>query len=349
MTTTDLARLDASAAVALSNGNDALERLGQWVTAAQHAHQLVSPLVETPFVPDAYRPKVDPRATAEEKAAARNLAVANATAAVLQGITLGMDPLTSLQQIYIVHGRPGMYTRAKVALVVSAGHEIWTEDLSDSRAVVCGRRAGQTEVERIVITMDMAKKAGWTSNQAYTKTPQDMLWARAAGRVADRVAPERLLGIASVEEIQDTVKAEAEVGAGARTVTPRRRQQQRAALPAAPAEEPPLDDEPATRAPATPEPAAEAEPMITQPQSRKLHAALRDAGRSDKDEALVWMAGVIGRPVDSTKELTKEEARRVIDALETTSEPPLDVDWPSTAEPGDPAGDPPMDPAEASQ
>lgn len=339
MTTTDLARLDASAAVALSHGNDALERLGQWVTAAQHAHQLVSPLVETPFVPDAYRPRVDPRATAEEKAAARQLAVANATAAVLQGITLGLDPLTALQQIYIVHGRPGMYTRAKVALVVSAGHEIWTEDLSDSRAVVCGRRAGGTEVERVIITMDMAKKAGWTSNQAYAKTPQDMLWARAAGRVADRIAPERLLGVASVEEIQDTIQVEATAGPATRTVRPR--QTRRPALPAQqPAEEPPLDDEqPAPAAAPELEPAADAEPMITQPQSRKLHAALRDAGRTDRDEALVWMAGVIGRPIESTKELTKEEARRVIDALETPepaaeSEPPLDGDWPEPAAPG---------------
>lgn len=337
MTTTDIARLDASAAVALSNGNNALERLGQWVTAARQAHELVSPLVDTPFVPDAYRPRVDQRATDEEKAAARNIAVANATAAVLQGITLGLDPLTALQQIYIIHGRPGMYAEAMVALVKAAGHEVWEEDISDSRAVVCGRRRGETHVHRVTITMDQAKKAGWTSNQAYTKTPQDMLYARAAGRACKRTAPEVLLGIASVEEIQDTIKAEAEVGAGTRTVRPRQR---RAALPPAEqAEEPPLDEEqPAP--PAATEPVTDAEPMITQPQSRKLHTTLRDAGRADKDEALVWMAGVIGRPVDSTKELTKDEARRVIDALETPaepaaeSEPPLDVDWPAAATPG---------------
>jgi hypothetical protein len=331
MTTTDLARFDHNATVALSNGNDALARLGQWVEAAKQASQLVSPLVDTPFVPDAYRPKVDPRATVEEKAAARALAVANATAAVLQGITLGLDPLTALQQIYVIHGRPGMYAEAMVALVKAHGHDIWTEDLSDSRAVVCGRRSGSQFTERVTVTMDQAKKAGWTSNQAYTKTPQDMLYARASGRVAKRVAPDVLLGIASVEEIQDTIQVEATAGPAVRTVRPRHT---RPAPPPAAGEPdgPPLEpdpepeSEPATTPPGEPE--TTGEPMMTGPQSKKLYALLRQTGREDKDTALVWIAGVVGRPVESTKELTKREGIRVIDALETESnvaaEPPLE-------------------------
>lgn len=230
-----------------------------------------------------------------------------------------------------------------MALVKAAGHDIWTEDLSDSRAVVCGRRAGKSDVERVVITMDMAKRAGWTSNAAYGKTPQDMLWARAAGRVADHVAPEALLGIASVEEIQDTIQAETSQGPATRTVRPRR--QTTAAVPALPpAEEPPLEPDPETQS-APSEPAAAerepaAEPMISPAQSKKLYALLRATGREDKDTALVWIAGVVNRPVESTKELTKQEARRVIDALEAppepaaADEPPLDGDWPETAQPG---------------
>jgi hypothetical protein len=336
MTSTELARMDTATTVALNGSRDALARLGQWVTAAQQAHTLVSPLVETPFVPDAYRPKVDPRGTPEEKAAARALAVANATAAVLQGITLGLDPLTALQQIYIIHGRPGMYTEAMVALVKGHGHEIWTEDISDSRAVVSGRRKGATQIERVTITMDQAKKAGWTTNQAYTKTPQDMLYARAAGRVAKRVAPDVLLGITSVEEIQDTIRATAEVDTGRRTV------RRRAALPAppAPAEEPPLDSEPVTESVTEPELSGEPEPGITPAQSRKMYALLRQTGREDKDTALVYLAGVIGRPVESTKELTKREARQAIDDLEqppvvevVSEEPPMDGPWPEVTTP----------------
>jgi hypothetical protein len=221
--TVDIAHANGNAIAVLGGANDALAKLGDWVQAARHAHQLVAPLVGTAFVPDAYKPKIDPRATAEQKAEAREMAIANATAAVLQGITLGLDPMTALQQIYIVHGRPGMYSEIKVALVKSRGHEVWTEDISDTRAVVCGRRKGTDYIERVTVTMDQARKAGWTTNQAYSKTPQDMLYARAAGRVCDRVAPDVLMGIASVEEIQDTIQAEATVGNGTRTVTPRKR------------------------------------------------------------------------------------------------------------------------------
>jgi hypothetical protein len=237
--TVDTVRADHNALAALNGANDALERLGRWVEAASHATQLVAPLVSTPFVPEAYRPKVDPRATAEQKADARNIAIASATAAVLQGITLGLDPMTALQNIYVVHGRPGMYAKIKVALVQSRGHEVWTDDLSDVRAVVAGRRRGTDTIERVTVTMDQARRAGWTRNDAYGKTPQDMLWARAASRVCDRIASDALMGIASVEEIQDELTP---AGNGTRTVTPRRR----AALPAAPVEpepEPELDDD----------------------------------------------------------------------------------------------------------
>jgi len=371
--TTDIARMDTNAVAVLGTAGEALDRLGRWVAAARDAHALVSPLVDTAFVPEAYKPKVDPRATDAQKAEARAVAVANATAAVLQGITLGLDPLTALQQIYIVHGRPGMYTEIKVALVKSRGHEVWTEDISDTRAVVCGRRAGTDYVERVTVTMDQARKAGWTTNQAYTKTPQDMLYARAAGRVCDRVAPDVLMGIASVEEIRDSIQTTAEVGNGHRTVAPRRKQSASVAIETA--EEPQLEEEPPwptipdptppapTASPKTPgeptstsptpaetaraEERAEAEIEqyelesyvgdqvavklstagdITGAQSRMMYGLLRQSGREDRDVALVYISGVIGREIGSTKELSKGEAKKVIDAL-NTAEPPLDDDF----------------------
>lgn len=327
MTTTDIARMETNAVAVLNGSSDALHRLGEWVTAAQHAHAIVAPLVDTAFVPDAYKPKVDPRATPEQKKAAYHVAVANATAAVLQGITLGLDPMTALQQIYIVHGRPGMYTEIKVALVKSRGHEIWTEDISDSRAVVCGRRKGTDYIERVTTTMDQARKAGWTRNEAYGKTPQDMLYARAAGRVCDRIAPDVLMGIASVEEIQDTTQVEAQAGKGTRTVTPPKRAAA-AAIAARTAEEPPLEAE-------TIEPPAEPAPsLITQAQSKKLHVLLGQAGLGDRDEGLALLSEQVGRDLTSSKELTKAEAMRVIDYLEqpvpagTDPEPDLDEEPP---------------------
>jgi hypothetical protein len=330
--TVDIARMDHNAMAALDTSSDALHRLGQWVTAAQQAHALVAPLVGTPFVPDAYKPKIDPRATPQQKAEAHAVAVANATAAVLQGISLGLDPLTALQQIYLVHNRPGMYAKMMVALVQSKGHEVWTEDESDTRVVVAGRRKGTEHIERVTVTMDQARKAGWTSNQAYTKTPRDMLWNRAAARVCDRIASDALKGIASVEEIQDTIQTSAEVGNGTRTVAaPRRRSPAPAAIEATTVDDPPLlDDEQdaaeseRVAAEAT-EPPVGGQPLITAAQQRKMHALLGETGRGDRDVGLVWIAGVIGRELTTTKELTKDEARTVIDVLDMeTAEPPLD-------------------------
>lgn len=335
--TTDIARMDNNAIAVLGGANDALERLGAWVTAASQAHRLVAGLIDTAFIPDSYKPRVDPRATPEAQAAAREVAIGNATAAVLQGVTLGVDPLMALQQIYIVHGRPGMYAKMMVALVQSHGHDVWTEEgeCSDTRAVVYGRRKGSQKVERVIITMDMARKAQWTTNAAYGKTPADMLYARAATRVCDRIASDVLKGIASVEEIQDSIKATAEVGEGARTVAPRKRAAP--AIAAAPAEEPPLDDDEeadtkATVSTGSTETALPAEVVddpkptgITAPQQKKLHALLNETGRSDRDIALVWISGVIGRELTTTKDLTRREAGTVIDTLELASaEPPLD-------------------------
>jgi len=331
--TVDIARMDHNAVAVLGNTGDALARLGEWVQAASHANRLVAPLVGTAFIPDAYKPKIDPRATAEEKQAARETAIANATAAVLQGITLGLDPMTALQQIYIVKGRPGMYSRIKVALLVAHGHEVWTEDISDTRAVVCGRRKGSDVVERVTVTMDQARKAGWSSNEAYAKTPQDMLYARAAARVCDRVAPDVLMGIASVEEIQDEIQATAEVGNGHRTVRPR---QKPAPIEATTVEEPALEEEPwptsQTPAEPTPSPKTRDEPTSTSPtpaaaetprpdgnitaaQQKMLHALLRDTDRGDREVALVYISGVLEREIQSTKELSKADAGKVIDAL----------------------------------
>ncbi|HEY6012493.1 MAG TPA: hypothetical protein VIU37_00750 [Candidatus Limnocylindrales bacterium] len=331
--TVDIARMDTNAIAVLGNANDALDRLARWVEAASHAHRLVGGLIDTAFIPDVYKPKVDPRASDEVKAEARKVAVNNATAAVLQGVTLGIDPLMALQQIYIIHGRPGMYAKMMVALIQGHGHEVWTEDLSDTRAVVCGQRKGSSHVERITITMDMARRAKWTSNAKYSETPQDMLWARAAGRVCDRIASDVLKGIATVEQIQDEIQATAEVGTGQRVVAPRKRAAA-AAIEATPVEDPPLEDVAA----AEPEPVVEEPPpaaprLITPAQQKKLHALLNETGRKDRDVALVYIAGVLGREIESTKELTVAEAGRVIEAMESLDEPTLEDDnaWPPVA------------------
>jgi len=281
-----------------------IDRLERWVQAASAAHQLVAPMVLTPFVPDAYRPRVDPRAPQEEKDAALEVAIASATAAVLYGASLGLDPMTALQQIYIVKGRPGMYAKAKVALLTAHGHQVWTDELDDNHAIVCGRRKGTSRVERVQITMDMARKAGWTSNEAYGKTPQDLLWARAAGRVCDRIAPDVILGIGSVEDLEDIaepIRVTVTTGTPAPALTG-------ADIIAHAATEP---DTP----PAVPEP----ERVETKPSDtalKRVFALLKQTGLEDRPLALAYISELVGRSITSRNELTATEVRQVTAALE---------------------------------
>ncbi len=278
-----------------------LQGLDQWLTAAGHASQLAERLVDSFFVPQAYKP---------QNRDGRDQAIANATGAILLGQSLGLDPLTALQQIYVVHGRPGMYAKMKVALAQARGHRVWDEEYTAQSVTVCGQRAGSSDVVRITITMADAERAGWAQQNAnYKKTPADMLWARAASRVVDRIAADVLFGLSSIEDLADEPEPAPRVTARvseadllkARPVP---------ALAAAPESKPSIVGE----NPETPQVEA-----ITDAQLRKLGAVMGDlgvTGTGSRERRLAVASHVVGRDLASSKDLTKDEARGLIDALE---------------------------------
>src|SRR5690606_24635185 len=160
-------------------------RLVAWAEAAAAANQLAKALSRTTFVPK------------------EMTNVGNATAAILMGDELGMSPIASLRSIYVVHGTPALYARSMVALALAHGHEIWTEETSDAKVVVCGRRRGSENVERAEWTIARAQKAGYTGNKKYASNPQEMLYAKAAAEVARKIAADTLAGIPySVEDLE---------------------------------------------------------------------------------------------------------------------------------------------------
>ena len=324
--------------------------LRAWAASLGDAVQLAEALVDTPFVPDSYRPKLDPRASPEQRQAAREVAVATAAAAMMYGSNLGFDPMSSLVNVYVVGGRPGLYAAAMVALVQAAGHEVWTEDVTASRAVVCGRRKGSEFVERVEVTMDAARRAGWTRNAKYQSEPDAMLWARAASKVCRRVAQDVLRGLgSSVEELQD--------GDDAPAASPPALMVSRAALPSLPGDAepsassevkpkatraprkkaaggpesprpvgesgpPPLPGEDVDQAPGEvgpEEPPAAAPPLpgeapATPEQFQAIAAGFRDLDITGPARGQ-FVERVLGRPVADPTELTAAEAAAVVDAL----------------------------------
>jgi hypothetical protein len=294
--------------------------LEQWVQAASHASRLVEPLIASAFVPEAYKPRIPPNADQDERNAAYRTALGNATSAVLLGMSLGVDPLTALQNIYIVHGRPGMYSKFKAALALAAGHDVWVEERSNESVTVAGRRKGwpADKVVRVTITKADAELAGWTTNTLYSKVPADMYQWRAMGRVVDLIAPDTLSGIASIEDLDDIPDARtappAVLEAVERPAAGEASQKLRAAL-----EQPNGDAPDAAAAPAdVPDPPAHEPWPISDQQWRTINArfvelGVTGAGRNLKRLAVI--SEIVGRLIERGSQLTAAEADLVLDNL----------------------------------
>lgn len=257
--------------------------LVDWAAAAQAAHQLAVPLCRTEFVPQHFRGNE-----------------AAATAAILYGAEAGLSPMQALQGIFVIGGRPALYVRTMLALTLAAGHEVNTVESTDARAVVEARRRGSSHTERVVVTIDQARRAGWTSNKKYASEPASMLLARAQSQACRRVAPDALHGLAySAEELQDEH--------GTAPAEPKRAARRKLAA------EQPAPPEPDHDVPAQDEPDGEGP---SDGQMRRLHALVRECGAVEREAALELVSDAVGRQVTSSSELTREEASRVIDNLE---------------------------------
>lgn len=200
--------------------------LQQWGRDAELVASVAANLVKTSFVPQSY--------------AGRAL---EATAAILTGQEIGLKPMASLRSIDVIQGTPAMRAVALRALVQAAGHEIWTEESTATRAVVAGRRRGSENVERSTWDVERARGLNLLSKDNWKKQPIAMLLARATSECVRLVAADVLLGIPySVEEIQDLGVAEGTDGADAPRKAPAKTTARRKPLPAAPPE-PALPDE----------------------------------------------------------------------------------------------------------
>lgn len=262
-------------------------RLVAWAQAAHAANQLAKSLSRTSFVPAAFKGNEY-----------------DATAAIIMGDELGLSPLAALRSIYVVHGTPAMYARTMVALALSHGHQIWTEKSTDGEVVVCGQRRGSQHVERAVWTLARAQKAGYTSNKKYSTNSQEMLFSKAAAEVARKVAPDVLAGVPmSVEDLELEQQETTTVTRAPAKATVRRK----------PAPEP---AEPEFDPPAEPEPPLPVEDLITSAQMKKMQALFHDKNFVDRDDKLAYVNEVVGIEVTSSKDLTKDQASRVIDALD---------------------------------
>lgn len=289
--------------------SSAMQRLGEWAESAQAAHQVATQLVQTSFVPEAFRGNPG-----------------EATAAILAGSEVGLSPMASLRSFDIIQGTAAPRAITLRAIVQSLGHDIILEESTATRCKVRARRSGTSEWQTVVWTTDRAKGLNLLGKHNWKAQPQAMLVARATSEAARLIAADAILGIPySAEEIADGAAE-----AGSATATPptqqpsgtRRMSRPQRSAPqgdggaeASPVASDAADEEPQGSGDGT-APTSTETPMITPAQTRKIGVLMRDAELTDRSAALAYAGQVIGREIGSRNELTKREAGQVIDQLE---------------------------------
>ncbi|UXN30978.1 hypothetical protein [Glutamicibacter sp. M10] len=161
-------------------------QLAEWAAELGAAHQLGTALCKTAFVPKDFVGK--PEAAA---------------AAILTGKSVGLDPMNALANIFVVHGRPAMYARTMVALVMAQGHEIVRTEATNESVTISARRKGQERWSDFTWSIQRASQAGYTSNAKYKTDPIAMLTAKAQAEACRVIAPDVLAGMPySAEEME---------------------------------------------------------------------------------------------------------------------------------------------------
>lgn len=287
--------------------------LRQHVAAMADAKMLADALCDTEMVPAAYRGKAG-----------------NAAAAILLGMELGLEPIQSLQNIFVVGGKPAMYARTAVALVKAQGIVVQTVESSDQAVTVSATDPRTGQVETSTWDLGRAERAGYLNNKKYNSDPQAMLYAKAAMEVCRKIAPDVLMGIPYARE---ELEMEATPSGTPRVVSARRGVD---GLRAAIAPAPPYAEgmRPTSTAPVI-EPeivgdeieeddeereAAKAPTGMAPATRRKWEARLAELfadGEADSDDQPVLMRELLGldHTIDSVGVLTDDQLRDIVNTL----------------------------------
>lgn len=122
-------------------------------------------------------------------------------AAVLQGRELGVGPMASINNIFLVGGSTSMHAKLMAGLVLEKGH-VYAIQASDEMAVIkCQRYHSQLnemfDVGTFSFSIEDAERASLTTEdkEAWTKYPQMMLTNRALSWAARMVYADCIVGV----------------------------------------------------------------------------------------------------------------------------------------------------------
>ena len=126
--------------------------------------------------------------------------------------TMKLEPLTVLQNIHFVKGKPGwsaqfLIARANMSGKFTHGLRWRTEGKGADMSVTCYAHTTDGEVVDATASMAMAQAEGWTSNSKYKSMPEQMLRYRSATLLVSLYCPEVKFGIPTAEELEDVAAA----------------------------------------------------------------------------------------------------------------------------------------------
>ncbi|QOC55977.1 RecT-like ssDNA binding protein [Gordonia phage Matteo] len=132
---------------------------------------------------------------------------ADGAIAIAYGASLGWHWTKSLQDVYVVNGKPSIQSKEMRELLIRAGHTIEEVEVGPTKVTLRGFRGGSDVPVTVTWTIEDAERAGYTSNPNYKKVPTNMLYARATTDLAKRLAPDALSGLGIVEDQQEIERA----------------------------------------------------------------------------------------------------------------------------------------------
>ncbi len=167
------------------------------IQSFESAQRIAASLADSALVPNAYRGQQG---------------LPNCIVAIEIANRMGMSPFQVMQNLNVIHGRPSWSSQFIIGLIQGCGRfEGFTyKETADSCQCFAALKTTGEQVSGPKITLDMAKREGWTKNTKWSTMPQTMLRYRAASAFGRFHIPDLILGIQSVEE-NEVIEAEVTV------------------------------------------------------------------------------------------------------------------------------------------
>ena len=135
--------------------------------------------------------------------------LSNCLVALEMSKRMNLSPLTVMQNLNIIHGRPSWSAAFIASQIMGCGRfknfDYIVSGKEDSFSVQCQaiRLEDNKLVKGTAVSMRMARQEGWTKNSKYSSMPELMLRNRAATFFGRQYIPDLLLGVQTSEEVVD--------------------------------------------------------------------------------------------------------------------------------------------------